>query len=208
MNETSWRSPFLGIGALATAFGLFVLFDSQGQLGFRAGSFAGGLLGSAVLAMPPFLIWRFALKKGRTQTVGAAFNVFVTLALTIWFVLFIVVKQTLPGLIQRTQGIEEKATLSAEGWTQENTESKELGPWLQYDPPGTRYCRYHDGTIQRLYPPGVKPNAEKANVFCLPGSTLSELGTESQSVDKSKWPVCKGMFDDLVPNAKCRPIQK
>ena len=99
-------------------------------------------------------------------------------------------------------------TYDAKGWTQENTDSKEFGPWLQYDPPGTRYCRYHDGTIQRLYPPGLKPNAEKANVFCLPGSTLNDLSTESQRVDKSQWPVCKGMFDDLVPNAKCRPSDK
>jgi hypothetical protein len=59
------------------------------------------------------------------------------------------------------------------GWTQESTGSKEIGPWLKYSPPGTRYCRYSDGIIQRLYPPGVKPNAEKANPFCLGDSTAS-----------------------------------
>jgi hypothetical protein len=59
------------------------------------------------------------------------------------------------------------------GWTQESTGSKELGPWLKYSPKGTRYCRNSDGTIQRLYPPGVKPNAEKANPFCLGDSTSS-----------------------------------
>jgi hypothetical protein len=57
------------------------------------------------------------------------------------------------------------------GWTQDSTGSKEIGPWLNYSPKGTRYCRYSDGVIQRLYPPGVKPNAEKANPFCLGDST-------------------------------------
>lgn len=75
------------------------------------------------------------------------------------------------------QSIEshQSSDLDAGGWTQEDTGSSEIGPWLKYDPPGTRYCRYHDGTIHRLYPPGVKPAAEEANVFCLPGSTLAEF---------------------------------
>lgn len=59
------------------------------------------------------------------------------------------------------------------GWTQESTGSKEIGPWLNYSPKGTRYCRHSDGIIQRLYPPGVEPNAEKANPFCLGDSTSS-----------------------------------
>jgi hypothetical protein len=59
------------------------------------------------------------------------------------------------------------------GWTQESTGSKEIGPWLNYSPKGTRYCRYSDGVIHRLYPPGVKPNADKANPFCLGDSTSS-----------------------------------
>jgi hypothetical protein len=33
-------------------------------------------------------------------------------------------------------------------------------------------------------------------------------GAESQDADKSKWPVCKGAFDDLIPNAKCRARDK
>lgn len=57
------------------------------------------------------------------------------------------------------------------GWTQDSTGSKEIGPWLNYSPKGTRYCRYSDGIIHRLYPPGVKPNADKANPFCLGDST-------------------------------------
>lgn len=58
-------------------------------------------------------------------------------------------------------------TLASEGWTQENTGSTESGPWLDYDPPGTRYSRMADGNIYRLFPPGVRPEAEKANSFGL-----------------------------------------
>lgn len=64
-----------------------------------------------------------------------------------------------------------KPSYDTEGWTQESTGSTEAGPWLSYSPPGTRYCRYADRTIVRLYPPGVMPNAEKANPFCLGDST-------------------------------------
>ncbi|GAB1383449.1 hypothetical protein MASR1M50_17690 [Burkholderiales bacterium] len=58
-------------------------------------------------------------------------------------------------------------TLASEGWTQENTGSAESGPWLDYDPPGTRYSRMANGNIYRFFPPGVRPNAEKANPFGL-----------------------------------------
>ena len=56
------------------------------------------------------------------------------------------------------------------GWTQEETGSAEPGPWLEYSPPGTRYCRYRSNEIVRLYPPGLKPEAGPANVFCLGNS--------------------------------------
>jgi hypothetical protein len=59
------------------------------------------------------------------------------------------------------------------GWTQESTRSTEIGPWLNYDPPGTRYCRYADGTIIRVYPPGIRPDAEPANSFCADVSTAT-----------------------------------
>lgn len=62
-------------------------------------------------------------------------------------------------------------SFAAKGWTQESTNSTEAGPWLRYDPPGTRYCRNADGTIQRIYPPGLRPNAQQANPFCLHDST-------------------------------------
>ena len=66
-----------------------------------------------------------------------------------------------------------KPTYNDVGWTQDSTSSKKIGPWLDYSPKGTRYCRYSDGIIQRLYPPGVKPNADKANPYCLGDSTAN-----------------------------------
>ena len=67
--------------------------------------------------------------------------------------------------------ITSKPGFDTEGWTQDSTGSSEVGPWLDYSPSGTRYCRYADRTIQRLYPPGVRPDAEKANPFCVGDST-------------------------------------
>ena len=66
---------------------------------------------------------------------------------------------------------EKPPDLNSEGWTQESTKSKVIGPWLDYDPPGTRYSRIADGTIYRFFPPGIRPNAEKANPFSLDVST-------------------------------------
>lgn len=59
----------------------------------------------------------------------------------------------------------------SKGWTEESTNSTEPGPWLQYDPPGTRYWRDYKNIIYRVYPPGVKPNAAPANSFGLNDSS-------------------------------------
>lgn len=72
-----------------------------------------------------------------------------------------------------TQEQTQKPTFDSKRWTQESTGSAEVGPWLNYSPPGTRYCRYADRTIQRLYPPGVRPNLAEANPFCLGESSES-----------------------------------
>lgn len=64
----------------------------------------------------------------------------------------------------------EKPSYDAKGWTQESTNSKETGPWIDHSPSGTRYCRLADRTIVRVYPPGVMPNADKANPFCVGNS--------------------------------------
>ncbi|MBE0546237.1 MAG: RDD family protein [Rubrivivax sp.] len=70
-----------------------------------------------------------------------------------------------------TRAPEQRAikspTYDAKGWTQESTDSVENGPWLRYSPPGTRYYRDANRVIYRVYPPGVKPNAEPANPFGL-----------------------------------------
>lgn len=79
--------------------------------------------------------------------------------------------ETLPSTSSHTP--ISKPNFDSKGWTQESTGSTEVGPWLNYSPPGTRYCRYADRTIQRLYPPGVRPNLAEANPFCLGESSES-----------------------------------
>lgn len=73
--------------------------------------------------------------------------------------------------LRSTEPIRQAISYDAQGWTQETTGSVVSGPWLNHSPPGTRYYRNSDGTIYRLYPPGVKPNAEPAIPFGLGDST-------------------------------------
>ena len=75
------------------------------------------------------------------------------------------------GASARQPQLASKPSLNSEGWTQESTGSAEVGPWLNYSPHGTRYYRDANRTIYRVYPPGVKPSAEKANPFGLDDST-------------------------------------
>jgi hypothetical protein len=83
--------------------------------------------------------------------------------------------------ITRQSQSASSPSYESEGWTQESTGSTEVGPWLDYSPPGTRFCRYADRTIYRVYPPGVKPDAEKANPFCVGDSTLRFRGQTTVS---------------------------
>lgn len=193
-TEANWRSPFLGLGLITSVFVLKVMFSSEGSLEFRAGHTAGALASTAALCLLPFLTWRYATRVGRRQTLGAAFNAFVILTVICWFVLFVIVRGVLPNLILQMQTTSTVQTQQAPpsviggsanhdsaknptyetlGWTQESSESTEVGPWLNYDPPGTRYCRYGDRLIHKLYPPGVRPNAEPANRFCLGDSSAA-----------------------------------
>lgn len=189
-TEANWRSPFLGLGIIVSAFALKVIFSSEGSLEFRTGHTAGAMASSAALSLPLFLAWRYATRAGRQQTLGTAFNAFILLTVVCWFTLFIIVKGVLPSLISRMQppqtvqhaataqtvgsvnGIKDP-TYETTGWTQESSGSTEIGPWLKFDPPGTRYCRNHDRSIQRLYPLGVRPQAEAANPFCLGTSSVT-----------------------------------
>ena len=63
-------------------------------------------------------------------------------------------------------------TYTSTGWTEESTGSTEAGPWLDSDPAGTRYYRNAVGIIYRIYPPGMKPDAKKANRFGV-GTSMS-----------------------------------
>lgn len=71
----------------------------------------------------------------------------------------------------QSPSVANAASFDAQGWTQESTGSTEVGPWLNYDPPGTRYVRDDHMVIFRLFPPGVRPNAQKANPFFLRDSS-------------------------------------
>jgi len=62
-------------------------------------------------------------------------------------------------------------TYYSKGWTQESTRSTEIGPWLDYSPSGVRYYRDANRVIYRVFPPGVRPDAEAANPFGLGDST-------------------------------------
>lgn len=62
-------------------------------------------------------------------------------------------------------------TYDSKGWTQESTRSTEIGPWLDYSPSGTRYYRDANRVIYRVFPPGVRPDAEAANPFGLGDSS-------------------------------------
>ena len=62
-------------------------------------------------------------------------------------------------------------TYDTKGWTQESTQSTDIGPWLDYSPSGTRYYRGANRVIYRVFPPGVRSDAEAANPFGLGDST-------------------------------------
>lgn len=76
-----------------------------------------------------------------------------------------------PTLTQSKGQLDQgKPNFESQGWTQESTGSTIVGPWIKYDPPGTRYWRDYQRIIYRVYPPGIKPNAEKANPLGLDAS--------------------------------------
>lgn len=96
-------------------------------------------------------------------------------------------------------------SFDAGGWTQASTNSTEVGPWLDYDPPGTRYCRDADGTIQRVYPPGARPTAPRADPTCLHDSTRRAPSTAKQSAATSEdesLPAIQGPWKQARPTAK------
>ena len=86
------------------------------------------------------------------------------------------------GKLDREQAVQNRPAQSTptEGsasgaWTQESTNSAEIGPWLNHSPVGTRFCRLSDGKIARLYPPGLMPHAEPAVSSCVNSSVASAV---------------------------------
>lgn len=79
---------------------------------------------------------------------------------------------------------------AAEHWTQESTNSANVGPWLQYAPPGTRFCRSADKTIITVYPPGVKPQAAKASPSCVTGSVSSPDQLSAPAATAGNYATC------------------
>lgn len=58
-------------------------------------------------------------------------------------------------------------------WTQETTGSADVGPWLDYDPIGTRYYRDSNRIVIRVYPPGAKPGAALAELHAVQKSSAA-----------------------------------
>jgi hypothetical protein len=96
-NSSTKPSPFLGIGMIASATGLAMLFTDAPSLGYKVGSSLGQILGSAILALPIFLIWRYATKTGRMAKLSRSFNIFAAILVVTWFLLFVVAKNFLPS---------------------------------------------------------------------------------------------------------------
>lgn len=81
--------------------------------------------------------------------------------------LFAVSNVATPYLSQQNSRAQEAR------WTQESTRSADKGPWLDYAPEGSRFCRAPDGTIVTVFPPGMKPGASEADPACIKGSVPS-----------------------------------
>ena len=61
-------------------------------------------------------------------------------------------------------GTPATPAVSSQGWTEENTGAGIVDPFEQV-PAGTRYYTDAEGTVFKLYPPGVMPDARPANPF-------------------------------------------
>lgn len=98
-TQPSGASAYLGLGVVASALGFAFLFTDDPSFGFKVGSSLGQVLGPSILALPLFLIWRFATKHGRIARLAKAFNVFCFVLVAVWFLLFVVAKNLLPSFI-------------------------------------------------------------------------------------------------------------
>ena len=96
-NNSTKPGPFLGVGMIASAVGLAMLFTDDPSFGYKVGLSLGQISISAILALPIFLIWRYATKNGRMAMFGRSFNIFATILIVTWFLLFVVAKNMLPS---------------------------------------------------------------------------------------------------------------
>jgi hypothetical protein len=96
-NSAKQSGPFLGIGMIVSATGFAMLFTDDPSFGYKIGSSLGQILGSAILALPIFLIWRYATRNGRMAKISRSFNIFATILVVTWFLLFFVAKNLLPS---------------------------------------------------------------------------------------------------------------
>jgi uncharacterized membrane protein len=82
---------------IASAAGLALIFCDSPDFGYKAGSTIGQILGTAALALPVFLIWKFGTKAGRSAIPAKGFNVFSGILVILWLLLFVFAKNMLPA---------------------------------------------------------------------------------------------------------------
>ena len=92
-------SPFFGISLIASAGGLTMLFTESASFGFRIGTAIGQLLSCSILALPIFILWKYATRNGKAASKGKGFNAFSVILAVTWLLLFVIVKNTLPQFI-------------------------------------------------------------------------------------------------------------
>lgn len=125
----------------------------------------GNTLGWLLISITPTFAWWLISRKK-----SASWPWFKWLNITACFMAIMISLHTLTNNWAKTKLVEnlisttESAYNSDEkAWTQDSTNSTTVGPWLEYDAPGTRYFRDENDVIIRIYPPGMKPGASPAN---------------------------------------------
>lgn len=92
MSAPAESSPFLGAGMIAAAGGFSLLFSEMPGSAYSFGEVLGQLMGSGILALPVYLVWRFALPQGKSASPVRAWNVFAGMLAGVWFLLYVVVR--------------------------------------------------------------------------------------------------------------------
>ncbi|MDM0018028.1 zinc ribbon domain-containing protein [Variovorax saccharolyticus] len=164
-----------GCIALVLSFGFWLLPVFGGTP-----TLSTGFTAVDVILIAGFLNAHLFRRTGRRRLIGFVFGVVVSIAL-LWCLKVALGGAYRMGVVPgpaaaKTSGATvpsegAKPHIDPKGWTEESTGSTEPGPWLKFSPAGTRYYQDAKGVIYRLYPPGVKPDAEPANPFGVIDST-------------------------------------